>query len=365
MKTAGIKWVTLLVLVFCAVSVSAQSDLTVKVKNIRSAKGKVMIAADKGQYAMADATGDTVTLVLKEVPEGKCKLYVYHDENGNYQLDRVDGVPTENCAIVDLDMTAGAKTIDVELTDLRNKAKNSGGASYITIFSYSLGSCILGFLAATMVKTPYKPPVKREPISLDRFILLKGLPAGFSLLLLSIPYGMTTNYVAMYAKQIGITAETGFFFTLMAVGMAISRLFSGRLVDKGMITQVISAGLYLVCICYFGLTACGWLINWNNSFTIILFFLISLLLGIGFGTMFPAYNTLFVNLAPNSQRGTATSTYLTSWDVGLGIGMLSGGYIAEIASFRAAYLFGAFLTVVSVIYFHFKAGPHFLKNKLR
>lgn len=242
---------------------------------------------------------------------------------------------------------------------------HSGGASYITIFSYSLGSCILGFLAATMVKTPYKPPVKREPISLDRFILLKGLPAGFSLLLLSIPYGMTTNYVAMYAKQIGITAETGFFFTLMAVGMAISRLFSGRLVDKGMITQVISAGLYLVCICYFGLTACGWLINWNSSFTIILFFLISLLLGIGFGTMFPAYNTLFVNLAPNSQRGTATSTYLTSWDVGLGIGMLSGGYIAEIASFRAAYLFGAFLTVVSVIYFYFKAGPHFLKNKLR
>lgn len=48
MKMTGIKWVTLLVLVFGAVSVSAQSDLTVKVKNIRSAKGKVMIAADKG-----------------------------------------------------------------------------------------------------------------------------------------------------------------------------------------------------------------------------------------------------------------------------------------------------------------------------
>jgi uncharacterized protein (DUF2141 family) len=52
MKMTGIKWVTLLVLAFSAVSVSAQSDLTVKVKNIRSAKGKVMIAADKGQYAM-------------------------------------------------------------------------------------------------------------------------------------------------------------------------------------------------------------------------------------------------------------------------------------------------------------------------
>lgn len=214
---------------------------------------------------------------------------------------------------------------------------HSGGASYITIFSYALVSCALGFLCAWLVKTPYKPPVKREPISFDRFILLKGLPAGFSLLLLSIPYGMTTNYVAMYARQIGITAETGFFFTFMALGMAVSRLFSGRLVDKGMVTQVISAGIYLVCFCYFGLTACGWLVDWNYQVTTVLFFMIALLLGIGFGTMFPAYNTLFVNLAPNNQRGTATSTYLTSWDVGIGIGMLTGGYIAEIATFRMAY----------------------------
>lgn len=242
---------------------------------------------------------------------------------------------------------------------------HSGGASYITIFSYALVSCALGFLCAWLVKTPYKPPVKREPISFDRFILLKGLPAGFSLLLLSIPYGMTTNYVAMYARQIGITAETGFFFTFMALGMAVSRLFSGRLVDKGMVTQVISAGIYLVCFCYFGLTACGWLVDWNYQVTTVLFFMIALLLGIGFGTMFPAYNTLFVNLAPNNQRGTATSTYLTSWDVGIGIGMLTGGYIAEIATFRMAYFFGAALTVISLLYFRLKAAPHFLKNRLR
>lgn len=176
---------------------------------------------------------------------------------------------------------------------------------------------------------------------------------------------MTTNYVAMYAQEIGITAETGFFFTLMAVGMAVSRLFSGRLVDKGLVTKVIAAGLYLVSGCYFALTACGWLVKWNLEVTTGIFFLISLLLGIGFGTMFPAYNTLFVNLAPNSQRGTATSTYLTSWDVGLGIGMLTGGYLAEIATFKIAYLFGASLTVVSLLYFHLKAGPHFEKNRLR
>ena len=242
---------------------------------------------------------------------------------------------------------------------------HDAGMSFTTIFCCSLGSCIAGFVCASLVKTPYKPPVKREPISLDRFILLKGIPAGISLLLLSIPYGMTTNYVAMYAKQIGINATTGFFFTFMAIGMAISRIFSGKIVDRGKITQVISAGLYLVVFSFFLLSACVYLISWNNMLCTVVFFAVALLLGVGFGIMFPAYNTLFVNLAPNSQRGTATSTYLTSWDVGIGIGMLTGGYIAEVSTFDKAYLFGACLTIVSMLYFNGKVAPNYHKNKLR
>ena len=242
---------------------------------------------------------------------------------------------------------------------------HDAGMSFTTIFCCSLGSCMAGFVCAFLVKTPYKPPVRREPISLDRFILLKGIPAGISLLLLSIPYGMTTNYVAMYAKQIGINATTGFFFTFMAIGMAISRIFSGKIVDRGKITQVISAGLYLVVFSFFLLSACVYLISWNNLLCTVVFFAVALLLGVGFGIMFPAYNTLFVNLAPNSQRGTATSTYLTSWDVGIGIGMLAGGYIAEVSTFDKAYLFGACLTIVSMLYFNGKVAPHYHKNKLR
>ena len=237
---------------------------------------------------------------------------------------------------------------------------HDAGMSFTTIFCCSLGSCMAGFVCASLVKTPYKPPVRREPISLDRFILLKGIPAGISLLLLSIPYGMTTNYVAMYAKQIGINATTGFFFTFMAIGMAISRIFSGKIVDRGKITQVISAGLYLVVFSFFLLSACVYLISWNNMVCTIVFFSVALLLGVGFGIMFPAYNTLFVNLAPNSQRGTATSTYLTSWDVGIGIGMLTGGYIAEVSTFDKAYLFGACLTIVSMLYFNGKVAPNYL-----
>lgn len=237
--------------------------------------------------------------------------------------------------------------------------------SFTTIFIWALSSCSLGFIIALMIKTPPKLPVKKEPISLDRFILLKGVPAGINLLLLSIPYGMTTTYIAMYAKQIGINSGIGIFFTLMAIGMAVSRLFSGKQVDKGRITQVIWLGIIMVCICFFTLSACSWIMQWNDAVGKYVFFAVALLLGMGFGTMFPAFNTLFVNLAPNNQRGTATSTYLTSWDVGIGIGVLSGGYIGQISTFNNSYLFGACLTVISLLYFRWKVAPHFQKNKLR
>ncbi|WP_347915637.1 MFS transporter, partial [Bacteroides fragilis] len=90
-----------------------------------------------------------------------------------------------------------ANNIAMSIGPMTGLFLHDAGADYTLIFCCSLGSCLIGFLCASLVKTTYKPPVKREPISLDRFILLKGIPAGFSLLLLSIPYGMTTNYVAM------------------------------------------------------------------------------------------------------------------------------------------------------------------------
>ncbi len=237
--------------------------------------------------------------------------------------------------------------------------------SFTTIFICALASCALGFLFAMMVRTPVKPQVIREPVSLDRFLLIKGIPAGMALLMLSIPYGMTTTYVAMYARSIGIASGSGLFFTLMAVGMAVSRIFSGKQVDKGRIPQVIITGMILASFSFFCLASCSELNKVSGKLSVAVYYSVALMLGVGFGTMFPAFNTLFVNLAPNSKRGTATSTYLTSWDVGIGIGLVSGGYIGQISSFSTAYLSGAFLTVLSLIYFGLYVKPHFEKNKLR
>jgi len=237
--------------------------------------------------------------------------------------------------------------------------------SFRVIFVCSLASCSLGLVAAALVRTPTKAPVKREPVSLDRFILLKGIPAGADLLLLSVPYGMTTTYVAMYAREVGIESGSGLFFTLMAAGMAVSRIFSGRQVDRGRVTAVISRGMCLACVCFFVLAACARTARWSPELAKGMYFGTALLLGVGFGTMFPAFNSLFVNLAPNNKRGTATSTYLTAWDVGIGGGLLLGGYIVQVGTLDKAYLLGACLTVVATLCFRFVVAPHFERNKLR
>jgi MFS family permease len=240
-----------------------------------------------------------------------------------------------------------------------------GHYSFDVIFACALASCMLGFVAALMVKTPARQPVKKEPLSLDRFILLKGLPVGLVLVLLSIPYGMTSAYIAMYGQAIGIKGSPGLFFTLLAAGTAISRLFAGRQVDKGRITQIITFGLYIVCASFFILASCARLAAWNTTAGTIMFFGVALFFGLGFGSMFPAFNTMFVNLARNNQRGTATSTYLTSWDVGIGLGLAAGGHIAEIYSFQGAYFFGGCLSLLSILVFSRIIAPFYHKNKLR
>ncbi len=240
-----------------------------------------------------------------------------------------------------------------------------GVLSYEMIFLLSFCSCLLGLGLACMVKAPRKPSVERPPLSLDRFILVRGVPAGLSLLLLSIPYGATTNFVAMYVKEMGLTLSPGFYFVLMAVGMAVSRLFSGRYVDRGYVTECIHYGFFLVIAAFGLLGACESVNRMSSLWADALFIAVPLMQGVGFGIMFPAYNSLFINLAPNNRRATATSTYLTSWDVGIGMGMLLSGLIAQWINFQAVYLFGCLLSLGSMIYFDRYVTPHYRHHKLR
>ena len=81
--------------------------------------------------------------------------------------------------------------------------------------------------------------------------------------------------------------------------------------------------------------------------------------------MFPAFQTMFLNLASNEQRGTANSTLLVSWDIGVGLGILAGGSVAEHLGYYAAFWTAFAVNLLGVILFLSYSRQHFIRNRVR
>lgn len=242
-----------------------------------------------------------------------------------------------------------------------------GKVSYDMIFYLAIIAGLVGFVFAVSIKVSTVTITReRQVIGFDRFFLLKGFRAGFSLLLTGIPYGMFMTYLAIYGMELGISSGLGWFFTLLAVGLVVSRMFSGKMVDKGRLNLAIELGLIVSAGGLLLLASLQRLTSVDMSVVHALFYVIPIVLGVGYGLTFPAYNTLFMNLAPNNRRATASSTFMTSWDIGVGIGLILGGNFADSeGGLPLAFVVGALLIAFSYLYFRISAGPHFIRHKLR
>ena len=88
-------------------------------------------------------------------------------------------------------------------------------------------------------------------------------------------------------------------------------------------------------------------------------------IGLGNGHMYPAFQNMFINLAENSQRGTANSSILTSWDAGLGLGVLAGGMLSEHFGYHIAFWAALAVNASGVLWYFLRVRRHFETNKLR
>ena len=197
----------------------------------------------------------------------------------------------------------------------------------------------------------------KRPVSLDRFILLKGWSQGLCMICYSFSYGVLSTYIAIYGKdELGITGGTGLFFMLLSIGLILSRLVGSRTLRAGKIVENASIG---IAISLFGYLLFASLHNYIGYYGA------ALIIGLGNGHMFPAFQTMFLNLASNDQRGTANSTLLVSWDIGVGLGILSGGSVAEHLGYHAAFWTAFAVNLAGVIFFYLHSRQNFQKNKLR
>ena len=230
--------------------------------------------------------------------------------------------------------------------------------SYDMLFWVALLTSLLGLWSTSQVKMRERD-IQRDhrPLSLDRFILIKGWREGIAMICYAFSYGVLATYIAIYGKEeLGITGGTGLFFMLLAIGLILSRLVGSRTLRQGKVTQNATGG---TAISLFGYLLFAAVHNpWG-------YYGAALIIGLGNGHMFPAFQTMFINLAENSQRGTANSTLLVSWDIGIGLGTLVGGIVAEHVGYSAAFWTAWGVNVAGVMIYNLFVRRHFLANKLR
>lgn len=204
------------------------------------------------------------------------------------------------------------------------------GGNFTLLFWISLILALLGFYVTTRVRLPERMIVPDKPkVSLDHFFLGRAWLMAINISLFGLCWGVMGNYVTIYGREaLGITDGTGIFFALLSAGLMLSRLFGAKRLRRGLITESCTAGVLLSTAGYV-LFAGAWG-QWS-------FYLSALLVGLGNGRMYPAFLNMFLNVARHDQRGTANSSILISWDLGMGLGILLGGVIAEYAGYAAAF----------------------------
>ncbi len=215
-----------------------------------------------------------------------------------------------------------------------------------------------GMLIVATVKVPAKPVVKdKPPISLDRFFLVKGTGEALTMACFSFSYGVVSTYVAIYGReQLGVEGGAGTFFLLLSLGLILSRLQGSRALRQGRLVHNAAVGVSVSLMGYMLFAAL------HNEFG---YYAAALVIGLGNGHMYLAYQNMFVNLAPHSQRGTASSSILVAWDVGLGIGVLLGGLLSEKWGYSIAFWAAWLVNLVGFLGFWLYVKAHFNRNKLR
>ena len=229
--------------------------------------------------------------------------------------------------------------------------------SFELLFWLALAVACAGWLIDATVKMPEKEIVRnKSKLSLDRFFLTRGWLLGVNMVAFGFCFGVLSNYLAIYGKEVmGVTGGTGTYFMLCSVGLILSRLQGGKALRMGRLTFNAGSGMIISLIGYFlFISMPGWVGYYGSA----------LLIGLGNGHMWPAFQNMTINVAHNNQRGTANSTILISWDFGMGLGILLGGVIAELLSYSAAFWTVVLVNALGVATFFLATKTFFLRRNL-
>lgn len=231
---------------------------------------------------------------------------------------------------------AVAPALAVELMD------SVGFATMIHISSaFLVVALALGFFFPFDRTLQQETPVERQSKKRDkRDIFEKSavLPAvimGFITLTMSA----VTTYVPLYGTTLGL-GNTGYFFTIYAIGLLLVRAFIGHAIDRfGVIATTLPSLVFML--------AAMLLLAFAQNLPMLL--LSGFLYGSGFGGAQTTMQSLSVMNAPSERFGAANGTFFIGFDLGIGFGALLAGTLSDMLGFRMMYLLLIIFIVIATV----------------
>lgn len=225
-----------------------------------------------------------------------------------------------------------------------------GNGRYSLLFISGFILSMLGALLLFRVRFPKFERPHHLRFSWTGLFAKRSLPVTINVLLVSSTFGGLVTFLAIYAREQGLEAYTGLYFTLMAVGMGLARIFAGPIFDRFGPRIISLLGIVLAAVGFWllaGIPQCS------------CFLASSIIIGIGIGVVVPSFQTMANNVVAKERRGVANSTFLTGLDLGIGLGSLYTGLLSDLFSLRVAFHAASGLLVIGLLVFFLRTLPHY------
>jgi len=178
-----------------------------------------------------------------------------------------------------------------------------------------------------------RPGTARAFVFFDKSVLPVSIPTFF----LAAAYGGVITYLPLFAESIRV--NVGAFFLVFAAALTASRPLAGKLADRYGEGRVIVPMLMLTAVSLVVLCFSSGLAGIIAS---------AILFGIGFGSAQPAMQAANLRLCPEDKRGVASASFMTAFDLGIGLGAMIMGWVSEQSSYETLFAVGAASVCVAV-----------------
>lgn len=235
-----------------------------------------------------------------------------------------------------------------------------GNDNFDNLFSISLVFGLAAFILALFIKVP-KIKTGNTKLDVKKMFDKRVTRIAVVMFTSAFPYAGIIAFIMIFAEEAQIPSiRVGFFnldpeafFIFFAAGVAVVRLLVGKIMDRKGPSGIVSLGIILTIA---GLV----LLRYTDTFW--LFMICGVLVGMGNGLVMPTVQTMALNIVPLESRGAANATFFSAIDLGIGVGAITLGYLAEILGYRMMFFACGLILLLPLVYYFVFVRKHYFRQ---